>query len=72
MDQKIAATSNLKVQHKLQALRKKEIKALREKENLTQYDLEAANARYQISLKEAALEDADNNKTFMKLTRNDQ
>ena len=41
MDQKIAATSNLKVQHKLQALRKKEIKALREKENLTQYDLDA-------------------------------
>ena len=60
MEQKIAATSNLKVQQKLQALR--------EKENLTQYDLEAANARYQISLKEAALEDARNNKTSMKLT----
>ena len=60
MDRKIAATSNLKVQQKLQALR--------EKENLTQYDLDAANARYQISLKEAALEDARNNKTSMKLT----
>ena len=35
MDRKIAATSNLKVQQKLQALTKKEIKALREKENLT-------------------------------------
>ena len=66
MDQKIAATSNRKVQQKLQALREKEIKALREKENLTQYDLDGANVRYQISLKEAAIEDARNNKTSLK------
>ena len=34
--------------------------------------IQISKDRYQISLKEAALEDADNNKTFMKLTRNDQ
>ena len=54
------------MQQKLQALREKEIKALREKENLTQYDLDGANVRYQISLKEAAIEDARNNKTSLK------
>ena len=72
IDQSIASTSNLKNQQKLQALRDKEIKYLREKENLTQYDLDAAEARYQIALKEMALEDARNNKTSMKLVRNEQ
>ena len=72
IDQSIASASSLKNQQKLQALRDKEIKYLREKENLTQYDLDAAEARYQIALKEMALEDARNNKTSMKLVRNDQ
>ena len=72
IDQSIANTSSLKHQQKLQALRDKEIKYLREKENLTQYDLDAAEARYQIALKEMALEDARNNKTSMKLVRNEQ
>jgi hypothetical protein len=45
---------------------------LREKENLTEYDLKAAEARFQIALKQAALDDAQNNKTSMKLTRNEQ
>ena len=72
IDQSIANASSLKHQQKLQALRDKEIKYLREKENLTQYDLDAAEARYQIALKEMALEDARNNKTSMKLVRNEQ
>ena len=72
MDEDINKMSNLKNQQKLQALREKEIDYLREKETLTQYDLDAAEARYQIALKEAALEDARNNKTSMKLTRNEQ
>lgn len=72
IDQSIANASSLKNQQKLQALRDKEIKYLREKENLTQYDLDAAEARYQIALKEMALEDARNNKTSMKLVRNEQ
>ena len=72
IDESIANTDNLKQQQKLQALREKEIGYLREKEHLTQYDLDAAEARYQIALKEMALEDARNNKTSMKLVRNEQ
>ena len=72
IDQDIAAATNLKAQQKLQALREKEIDYLREKDNLTKYDLDAAEARYQIALKEIALEEARNNKTSMKLTRNEQ
>lgn len=65
----ITTTSSLKNQQKLQALYDKEIDYLREKENLTQYDLDAAEARYQIALKEIALEEAQNSKNAMKLTR---
>lgn len=65
----IAETSSLKNQQKLQKLYDKEIDYLREKEDLTKYDLEAAEARYQIALKEIALEDARNAKNSMKLTR---
>ena len=72
IDKSIANTANLKNQQKLQALREREIGYLREKDNLTKYDLEAAEARYQIALKEMALEDARNNKNSMKLTRNAQ
>ena len=72
IDQSIADADSLKAQQKLQALREREIDYLREKENLTEYDLRTAEARYQIALKEIALEDAQNNKTSMKLTRNEQ
>lgn len=65
----IDETTTLKNQQKLQALYDKEIEYLREKENLTQYDLDAAEARYQIALKEIALEEAQNAKDSMKLTR---
>ena len=72
MDMDKANASSLKAQQKIQAFREKEIEALREKENLTQADIDLAEARYQIMLKEIALEDAQNNKTSMKLTRNEQ
>lgn len=72
IDKSIAENNNLKAQQKLQALREREIGYLREKEHLTEYDLQAAEARYQIALKEIALEDAQSNKTAMKLTRNEQ
>lgn len=62
-------TISVKNQEKLQALYNKEIEYLREKENLTQYDLDAAEARYQIALKEIALEEARANKNSMRLTR---
>ena len=72
MDMDKVNANSLKAQQKIQAFREKEIKALREKENLTQADIDLAEARYQIMLKEIALEDAQNNKTSMKLTRNEQ
>lgn len=68
----IASTTSLKNQQKLAQLRDREIALLREKEELTQFDLDAAEARYQIALKEIALEEAQSNKTSMKLTRNAQ
>lgn len=69
IDQSIAASSSLKAQQKLQKLREEEIAMLKEKENLTQDDIDLAEARYQIALKEIALEEAQQNKTSMKLTR---
>ena len=65
----IADADSLKAQQKLAKLRDDEMKMLREKERLTQDDIDLAEARYQIALKEIALEDAQNNKTSMKLSR---
>jgi TP901 family phage tail tape measure protein len=72
INESINNANSLKAQQKLQELREKEIGNLRTKEKLTQYDLDAANARLDIAQKEIALEEARNNKTSMKLTRNEQ
>ena len=72
IDADIAKTVGIKNQQKLEAIREKEITYLREKKNLTKYDMEAAEARYQIALKEIALEEAQQNKTSMKLVRNEE
>ena len=72
IDMDKANASNLKAQQKIQAFRDKEIAALREEKNLTEDQVKLAEARYDIMLKEIALEDAQNNKTSMKLTRNEQ
>lgn len=65
----IEKTTNPKAQQKLAKLREDELEMLREKEHLTQSDLDIAEARYEIALKEIALEEAQENKTAMKLTR---
>ena len=65
----IEKLSDPKAQQKLAKLREDELEMLREKEHLTQSDLDIAEARYEIALKEIALEEAQNNKTSMKLTR---
>lgn len=72
IDKSIADSSSLKAQQKLMALREKEITYLREKENLTEYDIKAAELRYQLALREIALQESQQNKTGMKLTRNEQ
>ena len=65
----IANTSNLANQQKLQELYDKEMEYLENKKNLTEYDIQAADARYQLALRQIALEEAQQNKTAMKLTR---
>lgn len=66
------AGKTLKTQQKLEEFRKKQLEDLRAQKNLTQYDLDAADAKLQIMLKEIALEEAQQNKTTMKMTRNEQ
>ena len=56
-------------QKKLQEAHKQEMDYLKNKEHLSEYDLEIANAKFDITMKQIALEEARNNKTAMKLTR---
>lgn len=70
MQKSINDTTSLKGQQKLQAIYDEQIKLLREKEAITEYDLKMAENRYQIAVQELALEDAKNAKNAMKLTRN--
>lgn len=72
VDQAIADTKSVKAKQKLLKFQEKELKALREKKQLTQYDIDAANARLDILQKEIALEDAKNSKNTMKVTRNQE
>ena len=65
----IANTSGINNQKKLQELYNKEMKYLEEKKNLSEYDIEIANAKYDMTLKQIALEEAQQNKNAMKLTR---
>ena len=63
---------SIKAQEKLKKFQDTEIKALREKDKLSKYELKRAQALYDITLKEIALEEARNNKSAMKLTRNSE
>lgn len=49
-----------------------ELDALREKDKLTQYDIDRANMKYEIALKQIALEEAQQNKSTMRLRRDSQ
>ena len=72
VDQAITDIKSVKAKQKLLEFQEKELKALREKKQLTQYDIDAANARFDILQKEIALEDAQNSKNTMKVTRNQE
>ena len=63
---------SIKGQEKLKKFQNEEIKKLREKDKLSKYELKRAQAMYDITLKEIALEEARNNKSAMKLTRNSE
>ena len=59
-------------QEKLNAFRDTELKKLKEKEKLTEYDIEESKARLEIMKAEMALEDAQRNKSNMRLRRDSQ
>ena len=65
----IINTSNLKNQQKLQEMYNQEMEYLQNKKNLNEYDLQVANAKYDMTLKQIMLEEAQQNKNSMKLTR---
>lgn len=72
IDQSINTSKEVKYVQKLKSLREQELKYLSKKDKLTQHDIDMANARYEIALKEIALEEAQNNKNTIKLVRNEQ
>lgn len=68
----IDKTTNIKNQEKLNNLMNEQLGMLRDKDKLTQYDVDRANMMYEIALKEIALQEAQDNKSKMRLRRNSQ
>lgn len=62
-------SASINAQKKLNDLREQELKKLREKDKLTQYDIDRANKRLEIAQAEIALQEAQANKSKMRLTR---
>ena len=72
LQESIDNTTSLYAQEKLNELLDDELAKLREKDKLTQYEVDRANMLYEIALKEIALEEAQQNKSQMKLRRDSQ
>ena len=68
----IDQTDSISAQRKLNDLMKEEVAALEKKDKLTQYDIDRANMKYEIALKQIALEEAQQNKSTMRLRRDSQ
>ena len=68
----INSTNSIKAQEILNALKDDELNKLKEKNKLTQYDVDRANKMLDITLKQIALEEAQNNKSKMRLRRDSQ
>lgn len=66
------SVGNSKAQEKLNKIMGEEMKMLKEKDKLTKYDLERAEAKYDLTLKQIALEEARENKTNLRLRRDSQ
>lgn len=64
--------SNLKAQQSLNNLMNEQLKYLKDKDKLTQYDVDRANALLQIEIKRLALEQARQSKTKLRLRRDSQ
>lgn len=63
---------NLKAQQSLNNLMNEQLKYLKDKDKLTQYDVDRANALLQIEIKRLALEQARQSKTKLRLRRDAQ
>ncbi len=63
---------NSKAQEKINKIMNEEMKMLREKDKLSKYDIERAEAKYDLTLKQIALEEARENKTNLRLRRDSQ
>lgn len=70
--QSINDTDSLSAQKKLNDLMQEEITALEKKDKLSQYDIDRANLKYEIALKQIALEEAQQNKSTLRLKRDSQ
>ena len=70
--QAIDSTKNISTQRKLNKAMNSELEMLREKDKLTQYDIDRANKKYEITMKQIALEEAQANKSSMRLRRDSQ
>lgn len=68
----INSTTDLSIQNKLTKAMEAQRKALEEKNKLSKYDLDLANARYELLVAQIALEEAQANKTSMRLKRDSQ
>ena len=66
------SVGNTKAQEKLNKIMSEEMAMLKEKDKLTKYDLERAEAKYDLTLKQIALEEARENKTNLRLRRDSQ
>lgn len=65
-------SNDLGIQNQITAQMKEQLKYLREKKNLSEYDVQYANAQLEILQKRIALEEAQRNKSQMKLRRDSQ
>lgn len=65
-------TDNVSAQRQLKKIMDEELADLRERDKLTQYDIERANKKYEIALKQIALQEAQQNKSKMRLRRDSQ
>ena len=65
-------TDNVAAQRQLKEIMDEELADLRERDKLTEYDIERANKKYEIALKQIALQEAQQNKTRMRLRRDSQ
>lgn len=65
-------TDSLSAQQKLNDMMNEQLGMLKDKDKLTQYDVDRANMLYEIALKQIALEEAQQNKSKMRLRRDSQ